>query len=141
MRRTIYQLSFVLMICLTLTGCKNVFLGLYGMKMPKAVNEKKILRYGKKYHIPEEDSYQLDTITYNAFLHHWILRNLKPKLKTTINRFRRFIMIEREHLNPFRSIVMPEVFQTCIGTGTKSLKRSFRNSKHPSTAFFHSVNI
>ncbi len=81
MRRTIYQLSFVIIICSALTGCKNVFLGLYGMKMPKAVNEKKILRYGKKYHIPEEDSYRLDTTTYNAFLHSLDTSKFKAQIK------------------------------------------------------------
>lgn len=81
MKKTIYLLFFVLTASLSLTGCKNVFLGLYGMRMPKEVNEKKILRSGKKYHIPKEDSYQLDTTAYNMFLHSLDTSKFKAQIK------------------------------------------------------------
>ncbi len=81
MKGAIYLLFFVFIAGSALTGCKNVFLGLYGMKMPKEVNEKKILRSGKKYHIPKEDSYQLDTSAYNIYLHSLDTSKFKAQIK------------------------------------------------------------
>ncbi|HLG04374.1 MAG TPA: hypothetical protein VI731_12320 [Bacteroidia bacterium] len=51
----------VLVISITLTACTNFVLRIYGMKSIKAVNEKTILKYGAKYQIPQEDSYEMDT--------------------------------------------------------------------------------
>ena len=42
-------------------------LGLYGMKSIKEVGETTILKYGKKYNIPNQDSYRIDT-AYFSFL-------------------------------------------------------------------------
>ena len=56
-----------LIFSLTLTSCSKVFLGIYGMKNISHVDEKVILKYGKKYNIPKQDSYELDT-SYFSFL-------------------------------------------------------------------------
>lgn len=66
--------------CFTLISCKQVFLGLYGMKMPKEMSEKSILRAGKKYHIPPEDSYQLDS-TYRTYLFSLDTSKFKHQIK------------------------------------------------------------
>lgn len=63
-----------------LTSCKQMFLGLYGMRMPKEVNEKNILKAGKKYHIPPEDNYQLDS-TYTTWLFSQDTSRFKHQIK------------------------------------------------------------
>jgi hypothetical protein len=46
---------------LTLTSCTKVFMGIYGIKSIKEVDQRTILKYGKKFNIPASDNYQLDT--------------------------------------------------------------------------------
>jgi hypothetical protein len=60
-------LALIFIFGLTLTSCSKVFLQLYGIKNIKQVDEKTILKYGKKYNIPKQDSYELDT-TYLSYL-------------------------------------------------------------------------
>ena len=50
-----------------LTSCSSIFTGLYGMKKVKAVDEKTIVHYAKKYNIPLTDNYEIDT-SYFSFL-------------------------------------------------------------------------
>ena len=44
-----------------LTSCTRVATGIYGIKAIKPVNDELILKYARKYHIPENSSYNLDT--------------------------------------------------------------------------------
>jgi hypothetical protein len=44
-----------------MASCSSIFIGLYGMKKTKTIDEKTIIRYAKKYNIPAVDSYELDT--------------------------------------------------------------------------------
>jgi len=67
MNRWLIGVVLILIYGLTLTGCSKVFLGIYGMKSIDPVDEKTILKYGKKYNIPIQDSYELDT-AYLSFL-------------------------------------------------------------------------
>ena len=80
MKKSIYSLLLMCAVCFSLSSCKQVFLGLYGMKMPKEMDEKKMLKAGKKYHIPAEDSYQLDS-TYSTFLHSIDTSKFKQQIK------------------------------------------------------------
>lgn len=80
MKRISYSLFLLFVACFALTSCKQVFLGLYGMKMPKEMSEKRILRAGKKYHIPPEDSYQLDS-TYRSYLFSLDTSTFKDQIK------------------------------------------------------------
>ncbi|WP_294674605.1 hypothetical protein [uncultured Fluviicola sp.] len=80
MKRISYSLFLLFVACFALTSCKQVFLGLYGMKMPKEMSEKSILRAGKKYHIPPEDSYQLDS-TYRRYLFSLDTSKFKQQIK------------------------------------------------------------
>ena len=80
MKRINYSLLLVFAACFTLTSCKQVFLGLYGMRMPKKMDEKSILKAGRKYHIPVEDSYQLDS-TYRAYLFSQDTSKFKHQIK------------------------------------------------------------
>jgi hypothetical protein len=80
MKRIHYHLFLVFAACFSLTSCKQVFLGLYGMKMPKTMTEKSILKAGRKYHIPPEDSYQLDS-TYRTYLFSQDTSKFKHQIK------------------------------------------------------------
>jgi hypothetical protein len=80
MKGTTYSLFLVFAAFFALTSCKQAFLGLYGMKMPKKVNERSILKAGRKYHIPAEDSYQLDS-TYRAYLFSLDTSKFKHQIK------------------------------------------------------------
>lgn len=61
------RIILLIIACSTLTSCSKVMLGLYGMKSIKEVGETTILKYGKKYNIPNQDSYRIDT-AYFSFL-------------------------------------------------------------------------
>ena len=54
------------------------------MKMPKEMSEKSILRVGKKYHIPPEDSYQLDS-TYRRYLFSLDTSKFKQQIKKPLS--------------------------------------------------------
>jgi hypothetical protein len=58
---------FIVLGMFVLTDCSTVVSGLYGIKKITVIDDKTILRYSKKYHIPLADSYELDT-SYVAFL-------------------------------------------------------------------------
>lgn len=49
------------------SGCTPVLKGLIGIKNPKALEDKQIERYAKRYTIPAEASYKIDT-AYQSFL-------------------------------------------------------------------------
>jgi len=60
--------KFLTLTCLFgLTGCTSIVTGLYGLKEIRAVDEKTIAHFSKKYNIPPTDSYELDT-AYFTFL-------------------------------------------------------------------------
>ena len=49
---------------LLLSSCGAMFTKMYGIKKVTKVDERRILKWGKKYNIPPEASYQLDTCYY-----------------------------------------------------------------------------
>jgi len=49
-----------------ITSCSPI-MGIYGIRKPKVINEKTILRFTNKLHIPPEDGFELDT-NYLTFL-------------------------------------------------------------------------
>lgn len=49
------------------TSCTSMFLGLYGMKKPKALNQEQLIKEACRQGIPVEQLYQIDTL-YWAFL-------------------------------------------------------------------------
>jgi len=60
--------SFLVVICFTLfSGCGFIFNGLYGIKNVKSVDDKIVLAYGKKFNIPQDKSYILDS-SYASFI-------------------------------------------------------------------------
>lgn len=65
MRYTAHTLF--LLVTLISTGCTTLFTAAYGIKEAKPVDEKTIVKYAKKYHIPIADAYQIDS-TYLYFL-------------------------------------------------------------------------
>lgn len=56
-----------LIIAIVLSGCSSIMSGMYGIKKIEPVDKSTILKYCKKYKIPIEDSYELDT-SYLSFL-------------------------------------------------------------------------
>jgi len=52
-------------ICVELEGCSGFFAVLYGMKEPKSLSSNDIARYARKYHIPADQSYLLDSSYFN----------------------------------------------------------------------------
>ena len=56
--------TLILFTTLTLMGCT----GLYGIKSLKKVDKASILKHGKKFNIPEQDIYEVDT-TYISHLY------------------------------------------------------------------------
>lgn len=80
-----------LLICLafTLSNCTALFTGLYGIKTPKHVDTRTILRYAKKYNIPHNLCYALDS-SYTGFL---------KSLDTS-----RFQLQVKNHLQPLQAL-------------------------------------
>ncbi|WP_343632549.1 hypothetical protein [Fluviicola sp.] len=113
MKRIPTSTLLVFLSLLALTSCKQVFLGLYGMRMPKEINEKRILKAGRKYHIPVEDSYVLHS-AYSAYL--FSLDTSKFKLQI------------KNHYQPLQAVYynsngIPESFQiNCYAGGFPNLK-------------------
>ena len=58
-------LTFVGALCLT--SCSPILSGLYGIKEIKTIDENTIYRYSKKFNIPLEDSYEMDS-SYLSFI-------------------------------------------------------------------------
>lgn len=61
------RLLFLTLILFGLTSCESIFLGMYGLKNIKTIEEKTIERFAEKYNIPEADNYELDT-SYISYL-------------------------------------------------------------------------
>lgn len=96
-----------------LTSCSSVFTLLYGMKKTKTVDQKTIVRYAKKYNIPEVDNYGLDT----AYFSHLISLD-SNKYKTQI----------KNHYQPLQALYYDnsghlKSFQVnCYASGFPNLK-------------------
>lgn len=58
---------FTVFFCLILFSSCSPILGLYGVRNPKEISEKKIIRYSKRVAIPKDAIYELDT-SYFPFL-------------------------------------------------------------------------
>jgi hypothetical protein len=58
----IFNLSLVLLTTISFSSCSTMISGIYGVKNIKEVDEKTILRHSKKYNIPGDEIYQLDTL-------------------------------------------------------------------------------
>jgi hypothetical protein len=80
MKKRISFLILAFITCLSLTSCKQLFLGAYGMKSAKRMDEKSILKSGKRFNIPNEDSYQLDT-AYHTYLFSLDTSKFKQQVK------------------------------------------------------------
>lgn len=52
---------FLFFSSITFTSCSQAVLRLYGIKSIKEIDETAILKYGKKFNIPNNDSYEVDT--------------------------------------------------------------------------------
>ncbi len=63
-----------------LTSCSSIFTGIYGMKKTKTVDEQTIVRYTKKYNIPNADSYELDS-AYFSYLFSLDTTKYKEQIK------------------------------------------------------------
>lgn len=59
----------IITISLIATGC-NPFLGIYGIKTPKEINENKIERISKRFDLPRADVFELDTAFYSFLTSH-----------------------------------------------------------------------
>lgn len=62
----IYQLFLLTCLCI-ITGCSTVLFGIYGIKIPRQIDDKEIIQYSRKFKIPTADIYKLDT-SYSTFL-------------------------------------------------------------------------
>lgn len=60
----IASLILIITISLITIGC-NPFLGVYGIKTPKEINEKKIERISKRFDLPPSDVFELETAFYS----------------------------------------------------------------------------
>jgi hypothetical protein len=74
------KMFLLMMAAIMGTGCAKVVTGFYGMKQPKAVDEATVYAYGKRFNIPEQDSYTLDT-AYIPFLFSLDTINYKAQIK------------------------------------------------------------
>jgi hypothetical protein len=70
----------ILILVLGLTSCSPIIQGLYGIKNPKELNDKTIIRYSEKYNIPLTENYKLDT-AYLTFLSSLDSTNFKEQIK------------------------------------------------------------
>lgn len=62
-------LILIIMISLITVGC-NPFLGIYGIKTPKEINERKIERISKRFDLPPANVFELDTAFYSFLTSH-----------------------------------------------------------------------
>lgn len=69
--------SFIICLIVIIQSCSPI-LGLYGVRNPKGISEKKIINYSKRLAIPKDAIYQLDT-SYFSFL-----ASLKMKLNDSM---------------------------------------------------------
>lgn len=69
--------SFIICLIVIIQSCSPI-LGLYGVRNPKEISEKKIINYSKRLAIPKDAIYQLDT-SYFSFL-----ASLKMKLNDSM---------------------------------------------------------
>ena len=51
----------LLLLLVGLTGCSYTIMKLYGMKKVKPIDDKTVLRYAERYHVPTSDLYLVDT--------------------------------------------------------------------------------
>ena len=72
--------NLILAFVLGLTSCSSIIQGLYGIKNPKELNDRKIIRYSEKYNIPLTDNYELDS-AYLTFLSSLDTANFKEQIK------------------------------------------------------------
>lgn len=66
-KRPIVYTFFTLIFVFGLTSCSTILSRLYGVRDIKTIDEKTIVHYSKKYNIPLDDNYELDT-SYFSFL-------------------------------------------------------------------------
>ncbi|MBS1652294.1 MAG: hypothetical protein JSU07_09820 [Bacteroidetes bacterium] len=76
----LFRLIFSFVLLCGLTSCSFIFTKIFGIKNIKAVNKKTIIHYSKKYHIPINDSYELDT-SYFSFLQSIDTAKFKSEIK------------------------------------------------------------
>ncbi len=65
--RCLSRLFVLFVVAFIFTGCSAVFTKMYGLKNLKPVDEQTVLNYAKKYSIPSENVFELDT-AYFSFL-------------------------------------------------------------------------
>jgi len=81
MKRQIFILTILTFIIgFGLTSCSTILSKLYGIKEKKPVDENTIYRYSKKYDIPSEDCYEMDT-SYLSFLKSFDTTIYKTQIK------------------------------------------------------------
>jgi hypothetical protein len=99
------SLSLLILITLTfsfgLTSCSSIFTGLYGMKKIKTVDEKTIVRYAKKFNIPDVDSYELDT-AYFSYLFSLDTTKYKTQIKNHYQPLQALYYDNSGHLKSFQ---------------------------------------
>lgn len=61
MKRLLLYFISTWIFVLGLTSCTSILSGLYGIKKVKTIDESTIIKYSKKYNIPANDIYELDT--------------------------------------------------------------------------------
>ncbi|HLP94902.1 MAG TPA: hypothetical protein VK168_12745 [Saprospiraceae bacterium] len=86
---------------LGLTGCSFILTGLYGTKKIKAVDEKAIIRYAKKYNIPPSNSYELDT-AYFSYLFSLDTTNYTSQIKNHSQPLQALYYDHSGHLKSFQ---------------------------------------
>ncbi|NOX45557.1 MAG: hypothetical protein GXO89_01090 [Chlorobi bacterium] len=77
-----YVPLFFLIIAVTFgsTSCSSIVQGIYGVKNPKELDDRTIIRYSEKYNIPIQDNYKLDT-SYLGYLASFDTAIFKEQLK------------------------------------------------------------
>ena len=58
------KITIYFLILFLLSGCSSILTGMMGVKSPKKVSDKQIIKYSKKYNIPLADSYKMDSAYY-----------------------------------------------------------------------------
>lgn len=94
---TILALTFIF----GLTSCTSVFMGMYGMKKTKTVDEKKIARFAKKYNVPASDNYELDT-AYFSYLFSLDTTKYKSQIKNHYQPLQALYYDNLGHLGSFQ---------------------------------------
>ncbi len=102
LKGTYVPLLFVIMaVTFGSTSCSSIIQGIYGVKTPKELDDRTIIRYSEKYNIPVQDNYKLDT-SYLRYLASFDTAIYKEQLKNHFQPLQALYFDENGQLKSFQ---------------------------------------